>query len=196
MTLGATAALTFVASGAFAQNPPIIPDVIFAADSHGNGLGFAQGGFLRPLYSYISQDPGPGGNSTALTYSLDYPPSIVPGDVALIDPSNSHYDGLIRFNPGDQNTSASFVFYSAENGINSGPTSFYPNYTFSFEDSNGIAEYIPQANDPGYVDGFIVEYVFLNDAVPEPSTYAALGLGILGVAMLVLRSRRRRTFTV
>ena len=205
MTLGAVAAMTFTGSGAFAQIPQGPADIIFAVDSHGHGLAATYFG-IDAMPSFIASDPGPGGNTTALTYSLERPPSIVTGDVFLDDPSGTYYPGLIRFNasdasdtsdPNDPGVPASFVFYSAENGIASGPTDFYQNQRHATIYPGGPAYYEPSAGDPGYIAGFTVDYVFLNDAIaPEPSALAALGFGVLGVAMLAFKARRRRTFSV
>ncbi|MEO7714726.1 MAG: PEP-CTERM sorting domain-containing protein [Capsulimonas sp.] len=194
LTLGAAAALAFAGSGASAQgigDPD--SDVFVVADSYGTGFIVFAGGGGGFLDSFIAPDPGPGGNSAALTYDLGGPPSIVTGDVLLVDPTGTYYPGLIRFNPGDADSSATFVFYSLENGPLSGPTAGYPTFTVAFDGPGGLADYLPGVNDPGYIEGFQVEYLFLSpSAVPEPSALAALGFGVLGIATLVIKSRRRR----
>src|SRR5438270_7533909 len=70
-----------------------------AVDENGNGtLGFVGGPSGIPLPGTLAPDPGPGGQSAALTYNLLGPPSLVAGDVMLFDVSLSLSE-VIRFNP-------------------------------------------------------------------------------------------------
>ncbi|BDI34303.1 hypothetical protein CCAX7_63540 [Capsulimonas corticalis] len=194
----ATAALTILSSAAFAQAPVnASPSIVITVDEHGHGIATssASPGVTFTLPSAYIPDPGPGGNPSALTYSLGFPPAFVPGDVIVVDSPSSgfQFSDLVRFNPSDQNTPATLVFYSFDEGVNSLPTSIYPFFSFAEEDSSGVATYVPQSGDPGYIDGFNLTYHFVSDAVvPEPSTFAVLGFGAFGVALLVIGTRRRK----
>jgi len=155
-------------------------------DENGNGLiTTAVGSF--PTLGILAPDPGPGGLALALTYSLLMPPSLVVGDLLILEIGGGLSD-VIRFNPTGQ-----LVFYSdttdglgalADTGF---PTAFYAN-TFSLTETSGTIFYVPAANQPGFVPGFQTRYTFISDEVPEPATLAMLGLGLL-----TLGATRRRT---
>ena len=64
-----------------------------------NGVGTIQfpGAAALPLPGVLAPDPGPGGRTSALTYNLLGPPSLVPGDLLLFD--GDLLSDVIRFNP-------------------------------------------------------------------------------------------------
>ncbi len=173
--------------------------VNITADENGNGTIEFVGGGTFEMPGALAADPGPGGLSSALTYNLLNPPSLIGGDVILSElvgealvPSD-----VIRFLSGPE----VFVFYS-DNGDGSDaladtglPTAFFTNVVtlaeVGPEGSNG-AFYTPTANQPGFVPGFAVTYHFISDsAVPEPATWAMMliGFGAVGVTL----RRRKRT---
>jgi hypothetical protein len=166
------------------------------------GVGTIQftGGLPAPLPGVLAPDPGPGGLTSALTYNLLGPPSLVAGDVILVEPGGvGLITDILRFNPagtgGNPAYPASLVFYSdvfdgrnslADTGF---PTASYAN-TASFIETGlegGMSGflYTPTANQPGFVPGFTVTYNFVSDpaAVPEPAslimagTASVVGLG-------------------
>src|SRR5438105_1469877 len=99
-----------------------------------NGMGTIQfpAGPVTPLPGVLAPDPGPGGQSSALTYNLLGPPALVAGDVFLLDGAGT--SDVIRLNPAGTGTPgypASAVFYSLAGGgqlADTGfPSAFYPN---------------------------------------------------------------------
>src|SRR4029079_9543074 len=94
------------------------------------------------------------------TYGMLNPPSMVAGDLILLEPLGGILSDVIRFNP--QQHGGSLVFYSdntdgadalADTGF---PTAFYTNnITFTEvgpEGANGFT-YTPIAGQPGFVAG-------------------------------------------
>ena len=181
---------------------PAVAGPIIIVDEFGNGtIDFGTG--LVNMPGVMQADPGPGGLNSALTYNLQGPPSLVAGDVWLIEPGPGANSDLIRFNPAIPGTPypASLLFYSdnsdgADGPADTGfPTALYTNVLsipeVGSEGANG-ASYTPTANQPGYVDGFTVTYQFISDSdVPEPSTVLLLVSG-LGLVCVGWRRRTRR----
>ncbi len=195
--LAAIAALLLVGSmsSAHAQF-----QLIFEIDENGHGEVFVPSlGVVGSLSSYLAPDPGPGGLSSVLTYDLGYPPSLVVGDVQLTE--NGLPLDVIRFNAADASngTPAAMLFYSDNiDGYDSladtvsPPLQYYSNLVsipeIGAESSNG-AIYTPGANDPGFVGGYDITYIFVSDAVPEPGTIALL-LSSVSIPLLALRRLR------
>ncbi len=190
---------------AIAQVPPVLVTV----DENGHGSVDLLG-LSVPLPGVLMADPGPGGLSSTLTYSLAGTPALIAGDVFLLEgAAGGGIQDVIRFNPagtgGNPAYPPSLVFYSDNLGgaddladTPSPPTSFYTNTVTISEvgpEGNNGAFYTPTPNQPGFVPGFAVSYHFISDftPVPEPASVAFLAASVLtGAACL---RRRRKTTT-
>ena len=161
-------------------------------DENGNGSYNS-----APLSAGLALDPGPGGLSSALTYTLPF--AVTPGDVLMTEDVAPPSD-LVRFNPPDAAVST-LVFYSdqdpnglidslADTGL---PSTFYSNIKVIQEvqnpDGTYGAIYTPGSGDPGYVSGSSITYEFISD-VPLPPSVLLLGSGLLGLVGLGWRRRR------
>ena len=164
-----------------------------------NGAGTIQftGGPVLPLPGVLAPDPGPGGQALALTYNLLGPPSLVAGDLLLLD--GDVLSDVIRFNPAGTAAGypASVVFYSALESVGGEladvgfPGSFYANIVRMAEGALGVV-YTPTANQPGYVAGFAVTYRIESlTAAPEPGSVVLLATGLLGIVGASRVKRRR-----
>lgn len=175
-----------------------LPIVVISVDENGHGtLAFQSQGSTLTSNGVMKADPGPGGRSSALTYSLLGPPSLVAGDLVLSEPGGDALSDIIRFNPLNTDTQypASLVFYSdnldgSDSLANTGfPASLYTNVVrateVGVEGSNGFT-YTPTDGQPGFVAGFNVTYDITSDAVPEP---ASASLVVLAGALLLAGRR-------
>ena len=198
LAFGSIAALLLgLPSQLLAQNNPLI-----TLDEFGVGSILFPGAATTPLPGAMTLDPGPGGLPNALTYNLQGPPSLVAGDLYLIEPGSANIiSDVIRFNPagtgGNDSYPASVLFYSdnadgadalADIGF---PLAVYGNVLFLQEigpEGNNGATYTPTAGQPGFVAGYNVTYDIISE-VPEPTTLALAGLG--GLAALVFARRRK-----
>jgi len=166
-------------------------------DENCHGTITGEDGIPVALLCTLKDDPGPGGLSSVVTYTLPF--AGVQGDVLLTDADfGGQFLDVIRFN-GD----GTVIFYSdnvegfdALADTPSPPGTFYGN-TFSIaelgpEGNNG-ASYVPSSGPPAQ-PGFApaATYRFISDAtvaaVAEPSPLALLLIG-LGVMAFVLKRR-------
>jgi hypothetical protein len=169
-------------------------NIVVTVDENGNGTinGFLG---LQPLPSARQNDPGPGGLSNVLTYSLVNPPGLTAGDVLILEPGDGLGD-VVRFNSNQRCTDGSLgclVFYSASPPFDSladtpsPPGAFYANTIILAENATGQVTYTPVAGQPGFVAGAGAPVVYdLISDVPGPIAGAGLpglifaGGGLLG----------------
>ena len=165
--------------------------VHITVNEQGNGTLTNSAGFTSVLPSSMAADPGPGGASSALTFSLLNPPGLVSGDARVYD--GPTFSDVIRFN----GSNGTLVFYSnpldgfdSKADIASPPASYYANQIVLSE-TNGIVDYTPLAGQPGFVTGAAgpVTYIVQSDPAPtpEPSSLALLGTSVLGAAGVLRR---------
>ena len=168
------AAVAYVLSitSAFAQTR------LITVDENGNGN---IGG--TPLPFSIGTDPGPGGWSGVLIYSLPF--TGLQGDVGLFDADFGVNLDYIRFN-GD----GTLIFYSdnvggfdARGDTPAPPLALYPNLVQINEigtDSSNGAFYTPTPSQPGW-NSSGPTYHFISDSVPEPGTLLLFVSGLAGL---------------
>jgi hypothetical protein len=187
----------------FATSPlraQFVPMSTATFDENGNGsLDSNLGGISNPhLASAMAPDPGPGGLSSALTYTL-LPPLFATfmngGDLFIFDTGSPLVlSDVIRFNPGLEGiVSPTVVFYSLGPGTDLAdtgfPTQISSNNFAIAENPNGSTTYTPKLGQPGYSNDLNITYVFNSpEAVPEP---AIAGLFAIG-AVIVTAFRRKR----
>ncbi len=149
-------------------------------DENGNGLPY-----------HLGPDPGPGGLSSTLIYTLPF--LGVVGDVELIEPETGIPGDVIRFN-GD----GTLIYYSTGNAPNTpaladepGPPFPVPNTVVLTEITGGATFYTPSAGQPGYDASAAPAYGFQDfvAAVPEPSSIALMFLA--GAALIAGKLRKR-----
>ena len=181
----------FTAALVFGRLSSASAAAIITFDENGNGsINFGSGPTF--ITGSLQQDPGPGGQSSALTYVLNAP-NLTAGDLLLNDAGK--ISDVIRFNPagsgGDPNYLSSVVFYSSgATGFDSIADTTQPplaNYTnvltipeINLGGSSG-AQYTPTSGQPGYVSGFAVTYDITSDT-PEPASILLTLSGALFLA--------------
>ncbi len=170
---------------------------LVTADENGTGSILFPGFPATPMPGVLAADPGPGGQSSALTYNLLGPPGLVSGDLHIFDIGAGSFTDLIRFNPagtGSAGYPASLVFYSVVGGGALGdtglPSGAYTNIVSLFETAAGDIFYTPGSAQPGFVPGFSVSYHFISSA-PEGGSTLLLLLAAATVLFLLQRRHAR-----
>ena len=183
-----------------------VPNPLITVDENGNGTIQFAGGPAIPLPGVLQPDPGPGGLSSVMTYNLLGPPSLVAGDVLLLEGVGGPFFDIVRFNPagtgGNPAYPASLLFYSDNVPLSDSladtpgpPTSLYPNRDTIVEigtELSNSASYTPSPGQPGFVSGFSVTYDLISDGtrvVPEPASWTLFGVALIGLGAARLARR-------
>jgi len=170
---------------------PSNPTLTF--QENGQGKVELPNGAVIPLHGALASDPGPGGLSSALTFTA-HPAeeNFVVGDVLVLDGAGKVSD-VLRFNP-DPGTGPGLIspilFYSndpagllADTGL---PTAFYDNKFTVSENHSGFTTYTPVAGQPGFEPGtnaLPVTYQILS--TPDAgSTLCLFAVALCGIGLL------------
>jgi hypothetical protein len=186
-----------------ASAPAVVinPTALVRVDEDGHGLFETTFPSRISLLTYsMTSDPGPGGKSSVLAYSLNLPDStpLIGGDVVIRESGDFNSD-LVRFDPSNGGT---LFFYSdidgnpavdalADVGLPTGRNTNLVTIDEIALSANGIngAFYVPLPDQPGYFPhGGSLSYIIISDTVPEPGSFLLL---LPAAAALVLIYRKR-----
>jgi len=169
---------------------PSNPTLTF--QENGQGKVELPNGVVIPLPGALASDPGPGGLSSALTFTA-HPAELnfVVGDVFILDGAG-HVSDVLRFNldpgPGPRLTSP-ILFYSddsagllADTGL---PTAFYDNKVTISENHSGFTIYTPIAGQPGFEPGFPLPITYQIFSTPDAGSSVCLfAVALYGIGLL------------
>ena len=151
-------------------------------------------------------DPLSGMTTEMYTFNTSYIPSVVSGDVKITEFGSSTVGDLIRF---EQLPAGAYVAFIYSDDVSGGlaadvglPSSFQTNSVTIAETSTGITTLYtpastPAPGQPGYTGLTTGSYanttyaLTSSDVVPEPSSFALFGSGLLGLAGMLRRKLRR-----
>jgi len=176
--------------------------VVIFVDENGNGS-YQVNGNTNPLTSFYGTDPSGGVSGNVLYYQLPFP-LLGLGDVLMTEPGivgAIEDSDLLRFYKVSDGTTANYlIFYSdqddpvlslADTGL---PSTLSTNLVTIAEvgsEGNNGATYTPSPNSaPGGRDGAVQYDITSDSPVPEPSTVALVGTGLIAAAGLARRRRR------
>jgi hypothetical protein len=185
-------------------------DLIGTFDENGNGMSvYTITGQTSLILGTNGVDPfDPGNGLKPLIFDLNTGVAMVNGDLVVSDARTTDVSDVFRFYT-DSTSRNLLIMYSvpstsgalADVGI---PSVLQDNRLSLTEEGpeggpNGIFNYFPTPNQPGYVDlqaaggiGNIIYNLYSDSAVPEPDSIVMLGGGLAAVvgAMKLSRSRR------
>jgi hypothetical protein len=177
---------------------PVNPTLTF--QENGQGKVELPNGFMIPLPGVLASDLGPGGLSSALTFTA-HPAeeNFVVGDVLILD-GNGKVSDVLRFNPDPgpgPGLISPILFYSndsagllADTGL---PTAFYANNLSISENQSGFTIYTPIAGQPGFepaLGALPVTYQIFSTPDPD-STLSLFGVALCAIGLL----RRKLCYT-
>ncbi|MBA3543613.1 MAG: VPDSG-CTERM sorting domain-containing protein [Chthoniobacterales bacterium] len=179
------AAAALALSGHTLQAVPLIPT--FSFHENGNGqleLPLLFGGGVIPLPGTLMSDPGPGGLTSALTFTAHPRVAFPAGDV-LLDASG-HVSDILRFNPATSSLSGLtqlIFFYSNDHGgllADTGlPSAMYENTVTIQESQSGPTIYTPTMGQPGFsTDSPLGDSFHIFSTPDTGSTLLMFGAGV------------------
>jgi hypothetical protein len=187
----------FVAGLIFATTTLVSSAQILTFDENGHS---SFGGAALPFV--VGPDPTGGVAANVLIYTLPF--VVTPGDVALIENTNStslNLSDVVRFvTPAGAPNNSEMIFYSdiesgepntdlADSGLPQTPNPFYI-FETGPEGNNG-AVWTPGAGAPGFpAFGGTIQYNIISD-VPEPGTLTLAAIGG-GLVLAALRRRQNK----
>ena len=203
-------ALVFLFLSMVSHGTGVRADLIGSFDENGNGRSvYTINGQTSLIMGTNGVDPfDPGNGLKPLIYDLNTGSAMLNGDLVVTDAGSTDTSDIFRFFT-DATSRNLLIIYSAMStsgaladvGI---PGTLQDNRLSLTEEGpeggpNGIFNYTPTPNQPGYVDlpaaggiGNIIYNLYSDSAVPEPASIVMLGGGLAAVVGVMRLSRSRR----